>query len=372
MNSSHTLAGATQLVVWGGLALGLIFGAVGQSSRFCVRGAIADWVQFRGRARLMSWLLAIAVAAVGIQASIGLGLFEPARVISWNTRFVWLSYLVGGVLFGFGMVLAGGCPQRSLVKAGEGNLRALVVLILTALVAMMTLKGIFAELRVATLDRFAVTLPVPQDMGSLASSVVPLPGQTYRWFIATLLLVGVSWLAWRSRQSMQPIHWIGGVVVGLLVPASFLLTGYLGFVPEHPETLEPAWLGTQSRRPEGLSFTSPLANAVDLLTLWSDKSNVATFGVMVAVGVLLGSFISAKVRGKFKLEAFDTPNDLVSHMGGAALMGFGGVTALGCSVGQGVTGLAMLSAGSVLAVAGMATGAVLALTARARRTAPAR
>lgn len=368
MNSSQNVSSAAQVVIWGGLVLGLVLGAAGQTSRFCVRGAIADWVVFRGPARLVSWLLAVALGCVGIQALISLGLFEPARVLSWSTRFVWLSYITGGLLFGVGMVLAGGCPQRSLVKAGEGNLRALMVLIMAALVSLMTIRGVFAEFRAGVLDRFAVTLPVTQDLGSLASTVVPASAQAYRWFLAVVLLCCAGWLAWRSRRSMKRFDWMGAVVVGLLVPASLLLTGYFGFVAEHPETLEPAWLGTYSKRPEGLSFTAPLANVIDLLTFWTDKATVATFGVMLVSGVLVGSFASARLRGTFRLESFSSPRDLLTHMAGAALMGFGGVTALGCSIGQGVTGLAMLSAGSVLAVIGMVGGAVMTLAIRTRRS----
>lgn len=367
MNPTPDIASTAQMVVWGGLIIGLILGLAGQSSRFCVRGAIADWVHFRGPARFLSWFIAVAVAAVGIQALISWGLFEPARTLAWSSRFVWLSYVVGGLLFGIGMVMAGGCPQRSLVKTGEGNLRSLVVLILAALVAMMTLKGVFAQFRAGVLDNVALTLAGPQDIGSLAAGVAPVSAGGFRWLVALALLAAAISLAWRSRAAMQPAHWMGAVVVGLLVPSAFLLTGYIGFVAEHPETLEPAWLGTQSRRPEGLSFSAPLANGVDLLTLWSDKSTVATFGVMLALGVVAGSFASARMRGKFKLESFRTPGDLLSHMAGAALMGFGGITAVGCSIGQGVTGLAMLSAGSVLAVGSMVAGAVLALTVQESR-----
>jgi uncharacterized membrane protein YedE/YeeE len=361
MPPSPNVSSIAMTVVWSGLVIGLILGAVGQVSRFCVRGAIADWFVFGGRARLVSWLLAAAVGSIVLQVLIGWGLFDATRAVAWSNRFLWLSYLVGGLVFGFGMVLTGGCPQRSLVKAGEGNLRSLVVLIVTALVAMMTLKGVLAEFRASVLDRHAATLAGPQDLGSLVGGLVSAPSQVVRWALAVMLLAAVAVLAWRSRASMNAMHWVGGIVVGLLVPASFLATGYLGFVAEHPETLEAAWIGTQTRRPEGLSFSAPLAHTMDLLTLWSDKSMVATFGVTLVAGVFLGSFASAKARGKFRLEAFDRPEDLLSHLAGAVLMGFGGVTAVGCSIGQGVTGLAMLSAGALLAVAGISAGAVLAL-----------
>lgn len=356
--------GLAKLVVWGGLVLGLVLGAVGQATRFCVRGAIADWVESRQPGRLVSWLLAVAVGAVVVQAMIGAGLFDASRTIAWGDRFVWASYLVGGLLFGYGMILAGGCPQRCLVKAGSGNLRAAATLVVVAIVSLMTLRGAFAPWRVNALDAFAASLGGSQDLGAVLGRGLGVAPGLLRGLIAAAVLAAVLGFAWRVRRSVSTAHWLGGIAVGLLVAAAFFLTGTLGFLPEHPETLEPAWLGTQSRRPEALSFSAPLGHALDLLTLWTDKGTVATFGVTLALGVLLGSFATAKLRGEFRLESFRTPGEVGASVGGAALMGFGGITALGCSVGNGVTGLAMLSSGALLATAGITVGAWLALVRR--------
>jgi uncharacterized membrane protein YedE/YeeE len=350
-----------QFVVWGGLLLGLALGAVGQSTRFCVRGAIADWVQLRQPGRLVSWLLAVAVGAIAVQALVSAGAFDATRTIGWGERFPWLSYLAGGLMFGYGMILAGGCPQRCLVKAGSGNLKALATLVLVAIVSTMTLRGAFAGLRVNAFDTFAASLGGSQDLGAVLGRALSSSAGTMRWLVTLLVTAGVLALGWRMRAQVKPAHWLGGIAVGLLVAAAFYLTGTIGFLPEHPETLEPAWLGTQSKRPEGLSFSAPLGHALDLLTLWSDKGTVATFGVMVALGVLLGAFASAKLRGDFKLESFRTPGELGAHSAGALLMGFGGITALGCSLGNGVTGMALLSSGALLATVGITAGAWLAL-----------
>lgn len=358
----------TRLVVWGGLLIGLVLGAVGQSTRFCVRGAIADWMIFRGPARFVSWMLAVVVGAVAVQAMVSTGTIDATRTVGWSDRFLWLSCLLGGFVFGVGMMLAGGCPQRSLVKAGAGNLRSLVTLIVLAVASAMTLRGLFSGLRVSLLDRVNTQLTGPQDLGTLLSSLMPLSATTWRWTVVLLASVAVVGYAWRVRRSLETGHWVGGIAVGLLVAAAFWLTGHVGFVVEHPETLEAAWLGTQSHRPEGLSFSAPLAHTLDLLTLWSDRSTVASFGVMVVAGTLVGSFVSAKLRGEFKLESFQSPRDVVSHLSGGMLMGFGGVTALGCSLGNGVTGLALLSGGSLLAVLGMSIGACC-VTARQLRLA---
>jgi hypothetical protein len=222
----------------------------------------------------------------------------------------------------------------------------------------MTLRGLFAPWRVEGLDRVAVELAGPQDLGSLIGGSAA--GAVRAALVALATGLVLAWV-WRHRRGIRAADGWGGVLVGLCVAAAFMLTGHLGFVPEHPETLEPAWLGTQSRRPEGLSFVAPLAHSLDLLTLWTDRNTVATFGVMLALGVLLGSFAWARARGGWRLQAFTTPRDLLLHLAGGVLMGFGGVTALGCTLGNGVTGLAMLSAGAVLATGGIVAGARLAL-----------
>jgi uncharacterized protein len=352
---------AVQAVLWGGLLIGVALGALAQATRFCTMGALADWFTFGGTARLMMWVLAVAMAATGAQALIGIGWLDASRTVAWSDRFLWLSYPVGGALFGYGMVLASGCPQRSLVKAGSGSLKSVVVLLVAALTAQMTLRGVLAEPRVRVLDAVGVQLAHPQDLGSMVSPLVGLSPAAVRWLALALLLVTALALLWRARGGMERSHWLGGALVGLLVPTAWLLTGHLGFVAEHPDTLEAAWLGTASHRPEALTFAAPLAHGLDLLTLWSDRNNTATFGVMVTLGVLLGSAASAVMRKEFHVESFRSAGDMGNHLLGGVLMGFGGVTAMGCSIGQGISGLSLLSAGSCLAVSGIVAGARLAL-----------
>ncbi|WP_157264358.1 YeeE/YedE family protein [Azohydromonas aeria] len=363
MNADADIDVLARWVVWGGFLLGLLLGAVGQSTRFCVRGAIADWAGARRPGRLLAWLLAVAVAAACVQSLIALGAFDASRTLAWSQRLPWLSCAVGGLLFGFGMMLGGGCPQRNLVKTGSGDLRALVTLLVTAVAALMTLRGVFAPWRANTLDAAALALAGPQDLGSLAGRAGGDPGLVRFVAVAALVAIVLGW-GWRRRAAIAASHWIGGVAVGMLVAAAFLLTGQLGFVAEHPQTLEPGWVGTQSNRPEGLSFVAPLAHGLDLLTLWTDRGTVATFGVTLGVGVLLGSFASASMRRECRLQGFTDARELALHLAGGLLMGFGGITALGCTLGNGVTGLALLSVGALLATAGIVAGALLAIRLR--------
>ncbi len=367
MTPDTSPATLVQYVLWGGLLIGLAFGAVGQMTRFCVRGAIADWVIFRGPTRAIAWFVAIAVGALCVQLLVATGQIDASRTLGWASRLPWASYLGGGLLFGYGMVLCGGCPQRSLVKAGSGNLKAVVTLLVVAIAALMTLRGLLASLRVAAFDRWTVDLSTPQDIGSLLGPWVGMSPAGMRWLAVALLVAVVGWLAIRARRSLDAPSVLGGAFVGLLVGAAFYVTGRVGFLAEHPETLEAAWLGTATRRPEGLSFSAPMGHWLDLMTLWTDKGTVPTFGVLVALGVIAGAFLSAKLRGDFRLEMFASPREFGEHLVGGVLMGFGGITALGCSIGNGVTGMALLSTGAMLAVAGIVAGAWAALAVQSRR-----
>ena len=350
-----------QTVLLCGLALGVAFGALAQATRFCTMGAIADVVNFGDATRLRTWVWAALVALVGTQALIGLGGVDLSASIYTGRRLSWLAQGLGGLAFGFGMVLASGCASRALVRAGGGSLKALVVLLVVGFAAQMTLRGAFALPRVEWLDPVGPLLAGPQDLPSWLSRHVGLP---LPWLRAALcLLLAVPLLLWlrRSRDFLQPGPLLGGLAIGALIVMAWFVTGSLGHLSEHPETLEPAWLATNSRRPEALSFVAPTAYTLDLLTLWSDRGTVLSFGITTVLGTLLGAAASALLRREFRWEGFRDVRDTAQHLVGAVLMGVGGVTALGCSIGQGLSGLSLLSAGSFIAVAGIVAGAVAAL-----------
>lgn len=348
-------------VAWGGLSIGLLLGAVAQGTRFCTMGALADWFSYGGTARLLMWIMAIAVAATGSLLLIDAGWLDATKANAWSSKLLWLSNLAGGLVFGFGMVLASGCPQRNLVKAGAGNLKAWVTLLVIAVSAQMTLRGMFSEVRVGLFDSYSISLSHSQDLGSLLAHWVPWSPAHLRWIALFGYLLFAGTALYRHRNSLELSHWMGGGTVGLLVIAAWALTGHIGYLPEHPDTLEPTWMGTYSHRPESLTFAAPIAHSLDLLTLWSDKNTIATYGVLVCLGSIFGSTAMALARKEFRIESFHDSADLGNHLLGGALMGFGGVTAMGCSIGQGISGLSLQSIGAFLAVAGVVTGAWLAM-----------
>lgn len=355
------LSALAALVLAGAFVLGAGFGVAASISRFCTMGAIADVVTFGDAGRLRLWLWAVLVALLGTQALqqfAGLDLSAAAPLLP---SLPWLSLLLGGATFGFGMVLASGCPSRALVRAGEGNLKALIVLVIVGLVAQMSLRGIFSVPRVELFEPVRLVLAGPPDLPSLLARGGDVPLDVARWAVCALIaLPALAWLA-RDKTFLRPAPVLGGLAIGVVVAAGWYLTGRVGHLAEHAQTLEPAWLATQSRRPESLSFVAPTAHLLDLLTLWSDSNSRLSFGVATMLGVLTGSAATAVARREFRVELFRDAGDLGRHALGAALMGIGGVTALGCSIGQGVSGVSTLSVASLLAVAGISLGAVAAL-----------
>jgi len=269
--------------------------------------------------------------------------------------------VVGGLMFSFGMVLASGCGSRNLVRLGAGNLKSLVVLGVLGLSAFMTLRGLTAVLRVNTVDRVALELPAGQDLPSLLAPALGLPVPVLAGLLGgALALVLLAWVLWRPEGRSLDV-WLGGVGIGGVVVAVWWVSGRLGFLPEDPNTLEPVFVATNSRRMESLSMVAPVAYALDWLMFFSDKSKTLTLGIVSMAGITLGALATALAERSFRFESFRGVEDLANHLVGATLMGVGGVTALGCTVGQGLSGLSTLALGSGLALAAIVVGALLAL-----------
>ncbi len=360
-----------QQVLWAALALGVAFGAVAQRTHFCTMGAVADVVNIGDWARMRMWALAIGVAMIGFNAMVAAGWVKAADSVYSPPLMLWLSQAVGGLMFGFGMVLASGCGSKTLVRIGGGNLKSLVVFGVLGLSAWATLRGVTAVLRVATVDKVALALPAGQDLPSLAVKLVGMPASAVAphalLFGAVLGGALVVWaLARREGRSADVL--LGGFGLGALVVGLWWVSGVLGHVAEHPQTLEEAFLATNSTRMESFSFVAPLAYVLDGLVFFSDASKRLTQGMVVVLGVVLGSAGVALAGRSFRWEGFRGVEDTANHLVGALLMGAGGITASGCTIGQGLSGLSTLSLGSFVASAAIIAGAVLALRWQVWRT----
>jgi len=349
------------LVLWASFGLSVVFGAITQRTHFCTMGAVADIVNIGDWTRMRMWAMAMGVAMIGFNAMVALGWVDAAHSIYGGPRVLWLSALVGGAMFGFGMVLASGCGSKTLVRIGGGNLKSLVVFIVLGVSAFATLKGITAVARVATVDSVAVTLTTGQDLPSLLAAGTGLAKPMLAAVLG--LLIGGALIAWAlaRAEGRSADNLLAGFGIGAVVVAVWWVTGRLGHVAEDPSTLQEAFVATNSQRMESLSFVAPVAFTLDWLMFFSDKSKLLTVGIVSVAGVVTGSAAYALQSKRFRWEGFRDANDTANHLVGASLMGVGGVTALGCTIGQGLSGVSTLSLTSFVALAAIVLGAVAAL-----------
>jgi uncharacterized membrane protein YedE/YeeE len=336
-------------VTGGAFVLAFIFGAVGNKTHFCTMGAVSDWVNMGDTGRLRMWLLAMAVALLGSSALHLAGVIDLSKSIYPGPNFTWLSYIVGGFLFGVGMTLGSGCGSKTLIRVGAGNLKSLVVYIVLGIAAYMTLRGLFGAFRVGVLEKATITLPQGQDLPSL----IGLPRAVW----AALIGGGLLAFIYSSKQFRSTFDYtLGGVVTGLVVVGGWYVSGHLGHVAEDPNTLQEAFVATNTGRMESFSFVAPFAFTLEYLMLWTDKSKIITYGIASAAGVIAGSAAYALATRTFRWEGFRDAEDTANHIAGGILMGFGGITALGCTIGQAITGFSTLALGSMMTFAAIVAG----------------
>ena len=346
-------------IAWLAFGLGGIFGYVGNKTHFCTMGAVSDVVNMGDWGRMRAWLLAIAVAIIGTNVLVYTGGLNIAKTIYTSSSVNWLAGIVGGLTFGIGMTLAGGCGQRTLVRAGGGNLKSIVVFLFLGYSALVTLHGIFGWLRVDYLQAPAVTLQLNtiQTLPKILHLASKEAALGLALGIAALILVFV--FASRDFRSSRD-NVLAGLVVGLIVVAGWYITSKIGYGID-PDTLETTYRGTNSHLAESMSFIAPIGYTMDLWSYWTDSSTIVTFGVAAVFGVVAGSFLYALTHKGFRWESFNTPQDMLRHIAGGVLMGFGGVTGLGCTIGQGITGVSTLSVMSFLVFACIVLGAAITM-----------
>lgn len=346
-----------QVVAWMGFILGLIFGGVANKTNFCTMGAVSDVVNMNDWGRMRAWLLAIAVAILGTNLLVYSGYLDLAQTYYTRGTLYWMGAAVGGLIFGIGMTLSSGCGQRTLVRVGNGNLKSVVVFIFLGYSALVTMNGILRIVvdNVLRADVFTANLRYPQTLPRMLGMTDKSSALLLALGLAAALLAFV-FASKEFRRARDNI--LSGIVVGLVVTAGWFVTGYLGF-GENPDTMEMQFLGTDSRLAESMTFVGPLAYAMDLLVYWRDKR--VTFGVACVFGVVTGSFLYSLHNRSFRWEYFTSAQDMFRHIVGAILMGFGGVTAAGCTIGQGVTGVSTLSLCSIIAFFGIVTGAAVTM-----------
>lgn len=328
-----------------GFMIGAALGFVARRGRFCTLGAIEDAVYAGDGRRLRAWALAIAVAITGTHLLAAFTSFDLLQSIHVGTRLDWVGAIVGGLLFGLGMALVGTCGFGALLRLGGGDLKGLFAFLIIAITAYMAMRGLTGLVRVRLIDPLALDLsPRPsQTLGALAG--LSESGQRVLAAIAAGLLASLAFASPAFRSSRRMIA--TGVAIGALIVLGWWATGVVGQDP------------FELRRVESFSFVAPLGETLFYAMLASGAR--PDFPVGAVLGVLAGAFLAVRSTGEFRWEAPDDVTEVKRHLLGAALMGTGGVTALGCTIGQGITGLSTLSLGSILAVASIYGGARVGL-----------
>jgi hypothetical protein len=375
----ESFAPAQSFFLWATFGIALIMGALVNKTNFCTMGAVSDWVNMGDTGRLRAWLFAIAVVMLGVAILEAGGLvklaatFPPYRA----NQLVWAENLLGGLMFGIGMTLASGCGNKTLIRIGGGNLKSIMVLAIIAIIAYYMVnpfpgsdKTLFTVLFYDWIRPLAVTLQTNQDLGAIVAGTgnAATPRLAIGGILA-LALIGFAFMSDDFRGSFDNI--LGGLTVGLAVLAAWYVTSNVmvsadgqsfslqNFVAEQwdmyakPEELKPADsrpLSTQS-----FSFINPMGQTFGY-AMAGFKLTALTFGVMSVAGVILGSLLWSLISRSFRIEWFVSAKDFFNHIAGAILMGFGGVLAMGCTIGQGVTGVSTLAVGSIITLLAIVAG----------------
>jgi len=346
----HIVENAPLWLAWGGFAIGLVFGWVVQQTNFCAMGSISDIVSFADYRRFRAWLLATAVAVLGTQALAAMGVVDLGLSMYLGASLNWLGNIVGGLLFGIGMVFAGGCTSRNLVRLGGGDLRALIVLLVVGIVAYMSLGGILAPARAWLEGHTAIELDGSQSAAVLLAAASGASESTLRWVLSAGLGLGLLLYCFASADfRASPRHYAGGLGVGLCVVVGWALTGIA-----YDE------FAAAPRVPISLTYVRPTGDALEYLERFT-AAPVPGFGVASVFGALAGALLGALATGRFKLTGFADSGDTLRNIAGGALMGLGGILALGCTIGQGVTGVATLAVGSILSLVAIVGGGVIGM-----------
>jgi len=373
---------AEATLLWGGFLIALFMGAVIHKTNFCTMGAVSDLINIGDTGRLRAWFFAIAVALIGVALLEYLGLveadatFPPYR----SGNLIWAENILGGLLFGIGMTLASGCGNKTLVRIGGGNLKSLVVFAIIALIAYFMVnpfsgsdQTLMSLLFYDWLRPLAIDLGDSQDLGYLLGGEA---APTYRLVIGLVLGLVLVRFAFKSRDFRGSAdNILGGLVVGLAVLAAWYLSsniqvesfdGNLGLSAYHAEwdMLADSDEGKPALgRPlaaQSFTFINPMGQTLGYAAGGFERA-LLTFGVMAVSGMVLGSLLWALLARRFRIEWFCSLRDAVNHIVGAMLMGFGGTLALGCTIGQAVTGVSTLALGSILSFGAIFLGSALTM-----------
>ena len=330
----------------------LVFGVIANKTHFCIMGSISDWINMGSRMRFRAWMLSIGIAILGSQAMVQLGWVDLDGTMYRSATFGLASFLIGGLLFGIGMTLGAGCGQRTLVRVGGGNLKSLVVLIVMAITAYTTLRGLLAPVRIDVFGPLAIDLEAQgitnQGIETILAHLIGVSAQWMTIAVTLVLGIGTVWYAVKDKDfRASGDNILAGITIGVLVVGAWYVTGVIGNDDFAPVSVE------------ALTFIAPTGNTVNYLMTWTGAE--INFGIAVVLGMIVGSFLYAISSGNFRVEAFASRADMRNHLIAGVLMGFGGVLSFGCTIGQGVSGMSTLALGSLVALLSIMLGSALTM-----------
>ena len=346
--------------------LGFILGYVVNKTNFCTMGAVSDLVNIGDSSRLKAWLLAITTAIVGVTLLEYLGIVDvsESRIPYRNSVLFWPRYIIGGIMFGIGMTLASGCGNKILIRIGGGNLKSIFVLLIAGLMALLMTRtdfyGLIFHSWMSPISPDLAKLGIPdQSVQTIFSSLTNIDAGNIliTIFIPLLICVFLLKYIFSSYTSLSSDNILSGVVVGLVVTFAWLISGgELGQAwIENNDFLDTPYpsVGVQS-----FTFINPMGEVLIYTSSVFDNFYL-TFGVTALISTIVGSFVYSLISNNLRIEWFANKHDFFRHFIGAVLIGIGGVLSLGCTIGQGVSGVSTLAIGSIITLLSIIFGASL-------------
>jgi len=368
--------------LWSTLVISVLLGAVVNKTNFCTMGAVSDMVNIGDYGRFRAWLLAIAVATIGVSV------FEYFSLVNVTETFpgyrantlIYIENILGGILFGIGMTFASGCGNKTLIRIGGGNIKSIMVFVIIAVIAYYMTnpfpdsdKTLYSVLFYDWVNPLSVSLATNQDIGALLSSENT---EIMRLIAGLVVAAGMLFYIFKSadfRSSKDNI--LAGIVIGMIIVTAWYTSSNIGITADDStyslssyyeewdmlaEDDEGKPITGRALNPQSFTFINPIGQTYGYIKDGLDSA-LLTFGLISVLGVILGSFLWSLISKSFRIEWFFDLKDFLNHFFGAILMGFGGVLSLGCTIGQGITGMSTLAVGSILTFISIIFGSALTM-----------
>lgn len=384
---------ANSALLWATFAIALVMGAVVNKTNFCTMGAVSDVVNMGDWGRMRAWFFAIAVAVLGVTILEAASLADPGNAFPPYRmgQLIWAENLLGGLVFGIGMTLASGCGNKTLIRIGGGNIKSIMVFLIIGIIAYFMVnplpgsdQTLMSLLFFDWIRPLAIDMGGPQDLGSVLGGESADTARLWVGIVLAVVLLAFVFKSAEFRGSFDNI--LGGLVVGVAVLAAWYVSSNVMIQYEDwgdevtvsarafLDPVESRWDMAEAARenweadkpdmtsmsPQSFTFINPMGQSVGYAAKGFDRSELS-FGIIAVLGIILGSLVWSVITKGFRIEWFNDARDFFNHFIGAIMMGFGGVLAMGCTIGQGITGVSTLAIGSVITLVAIILGSALTM-----------